>query len=167
MTAANDNRNSIVRLADEEPTLRHPRRQIGILVASDDQTITYAHYGAHEQVAGPHVHHQHTDAFYVLEGELIFEIGSESETITLSSGGFVAVPPGVVHSFRTTGDHPARRLTIHAPDGGFAAFMRGVRDGLGTEWDIAPGLADGGLPASNAIVRPPTPAASVESTFVC
>ena len=88
-------------------------------------------------MAGPHVHSQHTDAFYVIEGELTFEIGRESEALTVSSGGLVAVPPGVAHSFRNDSDRPARWLTIHAPDGGFAAFMRGVRDGVNVEWDIA------------------------------
>jgi hypothetical protein len=29
-------------------------------------------------------HHEHTDAFYVLEGELTFEIGREAKTITRS-----------------------------------------------------------------------------------
>ena len=104
-------------------------------------------------MAGPHVHHEHTDAFYVLEGELTFEIGGEGKTMTVSSGGFVAVPPEVAHAFRNDGDRPARWLTIHAPDGGFAAFMRGVRDGVEVEWDISAVPADGGLPASEAIFR--------------
>ena len=85
----------------------------------------------------PHIH-QHTEAFYVLEGELTFEVGAEHETITIGAGGFVAAPPGVAHSFRTAGSHPARWLIIHASDGGFAAFMRGIRDGVKVEWDIAP-----------------------------
>ncbi len=101
------------------------------------------------------MHHHHTDAFYVLEGELTFEIGRESTTVTVSSGGFVAVPPGVVHSFRV-GDHgPARWLTIHAPDGGFAGFMRGMRDGFEVKWDIADPPIGGGLPASAATVTQP------------
>ena len=105
-----------------------------------------------EAVAGPHVHHEHTDAFYVLEGELTFVIGREEESITVPAGGFVAVPAGVAHSLRNAGDRPARWLTIHAPDGGFAAFMRGIRDGVEVDWDISPVPADGGLPASEAIV---------------
>ena len=104
------------------------------------------------KVAGPHVHHEHTDAFYVLEGELTFEIGREAKTITLSSGGFVAVPPGVAHSLRNGSDRPARWLTIHAPDGGFAAFMRGVRDGIKVEWDISAVGAGVGLPACQALI---------------
>ena len=143
----------IVPITDGEPILRREKREISILVASEEVTITHARCPAGEQVAGPHVHHEHTDAFYVLEGELTFEIGREAKTITVSSGGFVAAPPEVAHSLRNDSDRPARWLTIHARDGGFAAFMRGIRDGVEVEWDISAVPADGGLPASEAIVR--------------
>ena len=143
----------IVPITDGEMILRREQREISILVASEGVTITHARCLAGEQVAGPHVHHEHTDAFYVLEGELTFEIGREAKTITVSSGGFVAVPPEVAHSFRNDGDRAARWLTIHAPDGGFAAFMRGIRDGVEVEWDISAVPPDGGLPESDAIVR--------------
>ena len=135
-----------------EPILRGGKREVDIVVAREELTITHARYAAGEQVAGPHVHHEHTDAFYVLAGELTFEIGREAETVTVGAGGFVAAPPGVVHSFRTSGDRPARWLTIHTPDGGFAEFMRGIRDGVSVEWDISPVPTDRGLPASEAIV---------------
>lgn len=135
-----------------EPILRTSAREISIVLAREDLTVTHARYVPGEQVAGPHVHHRHTDAFYVLEGALTFEIGREAATITVAAGGFVAAPPGLAHSFRTAGDRPARWLTIHAPDGGFAAFMRGLRDGVEVEWDIAAVSDDGGLPASCAIV---------------
>jgi mannose-6-phosphate isomerase-like protein (cupin superfamily) len=134
--------------------LRSEKREIGILVARKEVTITHARYSAGEQIAGPHVHHEHTDAFYVLEGELTFELGREAERVRVSSGGFVAVPPGLAHSFRNDGDHPARWLTIHAHDGGFAAFMRGARDGVEVEWDISEVPAEGGLAPSDAIVSP-------------
>ncbi len=144
----------IVPITDEEAILRCETREISILVAREEITITEARYAAGEQVAGPHVHHQHTDAFYVLEGELTFELGREPETLIVSSGGFVTAPPGVAHSFRNDSDRPARWLTIHAPDGGFAAFMRGAREGVEVEWDISATPAGGGLPASEAIVSP-------------
>ena len=141
-------------ISDGETILHQKNREISILVARDEVTVTHARYAAGERVAGPHVHDGHTDAFYVLEGELTFEIGRERATTTVSAGGFVAAPPGVAHSFHNAGDRPARWLTIHAHDGGFAAFMRGLRDGREVEWDIAAVPADGGLPASNAIVKP-------------
>ena len=132
---------------------RTAQREIRILVASEHVTITEATYAAGERVAAPHVHGEHTDAFYVLDGELTFEIGCEATTITVSSGGFVAVPPGVAHSVRNAGDRPARWLTIHARDGGFAAFMRGLRDGVEVEWDIAAVPRDGGLSAGATVIR--------------
>ena len=142
-----------VPITDGEAILRRENQEISILVATDDVTITHAWCSAGEQVAGRHLHREHTDAFYVLEGELTFEIGREARTITVSSGGFVAAPPDLAHSLRNDGDRPARWLTIHAPDGGFAAFMRGLRDGVEVEWDISAVPPDGGLPAREAIVR--------------
>ncbi len=144
-----------VPIGEQEPILRGDRREISLLVAGEDLSITLASYASGGRVAGPHIHHQHTDAFYVLEGELTFEIGAEPETLTLGAGGFVAAPAGVAHSFRTANDQPTRWLTIHAGDRGFASFMRGIRDGAKTEWDIAPVPADGGLPVHHAIVSRP------------
>jgi quercetin dioxygenase-like cupin family protein len=135
-----------------EAILRGDEREIDLLVATEAVTITRARYATRDQVAGPHIHREHADAFYVLEGELTFEIGQERAVITVSAGGFLVVPPGVAHSFRHDSDRPARWLTIHAPDGGFAAFMRGLRDGVEVEWDISAVPADGGLSASAAVV---------------
>jgi quercetin dioxygenase-like cupin family protein len=140
-----------VPIGAQEPILRSDSREISLLVADETLSVTYASRAPGERVTDPHVH-QHTEAFYILEGELIFEVGSERDAITVGAGGCVAAPPGVVHAFRTAGDHPARWLIIHASDGGFAAFMRGVRDGVKVEWDIAPVPPDGGLSADHAIV---------------
>jgi quercetin dioxygenase-like cupin family protein len=137
---------------EEEAILRGEEREIGILAAHEELTITRARCSPGEQVAGPHVHNEHTDAFYVLEGELTFEIGSERQMIVIPAGGFVAVPAGVAHSLGNRGEHAARWLTIHAPDGGFAAFMRGIRDGVEVSWDISAVPADGGPPASDAMI---------------
>ena len=145
---------AFVSIGMQEPILRRDSREINILVADENLSLTYASREAGERVADPHVH-QHTEAFYVLEGELTFEVGAERETVTIGAGGIVAVPPHVPHSFRPAGGHRARWLIIHASDGGFAAFMRGIRDGVTVEWDIAPVPLDGGLPANHAIVTRP------------
>ena len=92
----------IVPIIGGEPILRSEKRDISILVASEEVTITEAQYAPGEQVAAPHVHHEHTDAFYVLEGELTFEIGREAKTITVSSGGFVAAPPAAASRMAAT-----------------------------------------------------------------
>lgn len=144
-----------VPVSEREPISPDGTRAVSLLLATENLTITQARYAPGERVAGPHIHRGHTDAFYVLEGELTFEVGRSAETITVGAGSLVAAPPGVAHSFRTTGDRPARWLTLHAHDGGFAAFMRGLRDGVRIAWDIAPVPGDGGLPASHAVVSRP------------
>jgi quercetin dioxygenase-like cupin family protein len=70
----------------------------------------------------PHYHERHTDAFYVLEGELEFTLGRE---IVLGTAGTVVVaPPGVVHAFSPTGRGRVRFLNVHAPDSGFVEYLR-------------------------------------------
>jgi uncharacterized RmlC-like cupin family protein len=81
--------------ASGEQIMHSPARQGSFVIEREGLTITHARYAAGEHVAGRHIHHQHTDAFYILEGEVIFEIGPEAEPITVSAGGFVAAPPGL------------------------------------------------------------------------
>src|SRR3954469_5945791 len=71
----------------------------------------------------PHTHADHTDSFYVLEGEVEFTI--EDEVVRAGPGAFVAAPPGTLHGFRNPGPGMARVLNLHAPDAGFAAGVRG------------------------------------------
>jgi mannose-6-phosphate isomerase-like protein (cupin superfamily) len=76
----------------QEPILRRDSREISLLVADENLSLTYAGRAAGERVTDPHVH-QHTEALYVLEGELTFQLGAEREQITIGAGGFVAAPP--------------------------------------------------------------------------
>src|SRR5919197_2483893 len=63
----------------------------------------------------PHVHEGEDDAFYILEGELIFTV--EGRDMAAPPGTFVLVPPGIEHAFRNKGATPVRMLNIHAPGG--------------------------------------------------
>jgi mannose-6-phosphate isomerase-like protein (cupin superfamily) len=88
-------------------------------------TITFRATGADHNVAElvaqpgfaptPHIHRVHQELFYVLEGVFDFLVGDE--TTRLGAGGFVAVPPGVVHDFYNPGPEPARLLGIATPGG--------------------------------------------------
>jgi mannose-6-phosphate isomerase-like protein (cupin superfamily) len=71
--------------------------------------------------------------FYVLGGELTFELGPEGEAVRAGGGAFVMVPPGVVHSFRNDGPADADFLNLHAPSKGFADHLRA--GGGGGEFD--------------------------------
>jgi mannose-6-phosphate isomerase-like protein (cupin superfamily) len=83
-----------------------------------------------------HLHKRHSDSFYVLEGELEFQVGEE--TVHATAGAYVLAPPGVPHSFRNRGTVPARALNLHTP-GGFAQYWRELAElrAAGTEPDDA------------------------------
>jgi quercetin dioxygenase-like cupin family protein len=70
----------------------------------------------------PHVHENHVDSFYVLEGEVEFTIGDETRRV--GPGTWVAAPPGVHHGFSIPGPDNAHFLNIHAPGRGFIASIR-------------------------------------------
>src|SRR4029453_4974415 len=74
---------AVIDLQATEAIVRGDDREISILVAREDLTIMHSRSPAGERVAGLHVHHEHTDAFYVLEGELTFEVGREEREITV------------------------------------------------------------------------------------
>jgi quercetin dioxygenase-like cupin family protein len=130
-------------------------RDVELLAVREDITITRSRYGPGERGPDPHVHREHTDAFIVLDGELTFALGPEREPRRVPAGGFVAVPPNLVHSFWNEGGADARFLNLHAPDAGFAAYMRASRDGHEASFDSFDPPPDGGLPAANAIVLGP------------
>ncbi len=62
-----------------------------------------------------HVHQAEDDAFYVLDGELVF--AAEGEEVVAGPGTFVLVPPGVEHTFENRTDEIARFVNVHAPAG--------------------------------------------------
>ena len=69
------------------------------------------------------MHHDEHEAFYVLEGEIEFQVG-ETKSIG-GPGTFVAAPPGVQHTFTNGGGH-SRLLNIHAPSADFHHWLREV-----------------------------------------
>lgn len=50
-------------------------------------------------VAPPHVHDNAEEAFFVLEGDLVFTLGDDDTEITAPPGTYVYIPPGTRHSF--------------------------------------------------------------------
>jgi quercetin dioxygenase-like cupin family protein len=123
------------------------RREVVILAARPELTVTWSRYAGGERGPGPHIHREHSDSFSVLAGELTFTVGPDAERVTVGPGGFVAVPPGVVHTFSNESDADACWLNFHAPDMGFAAFLR-----TGSAWDSFDAPPDGGPPATGVIV---------------
>jgi mannose-6-phosphate isomerase-like protein (cupin superfamily) len=140
------------RESGEEVTRRAGREAV-LLTARPQLTVTAYRLAPGQDGPAPHVHHRHTDAFYMLDGELSFVLGPDRERITVGAGGLVAAPPGVVHTFANQSGAEVSFLNLHAPDGGFADYMRGLRDGdPEASFDTDDPPPDGGRPLSEAIV---------------
>jgi quercetin dioxygenase-like cupin family protein len=140
---------------DGETIAAAERRAVVLLSASDELTVTWSLYGPGERGPSVHVHREHTDSFYVLTGELTFELGPDAERVRAPAGSWVTVPPNVVHTFVNASDADATWLNFHAPDKGFAAYLRAARDGAQEPWDSFDPPADGGRPIAEVVVRAP------------
>ena len=115
--------------------------RLRLLAQSPDQPIAITDITVPPGFPGP-VRHRHasmTDIFYVLEGELAFDLGGEWRV--LGPGSFVLVPPGVAHTFANRGSRAGpgpQHLPASRPravpeggvqtDGGGAPLVAG-RDG--------------------------------------
>ena len=132
-------------------------RDVVLLGGDPAMAITFSRYGPGERGPDLHVHREHTDAFYVLEGELTFALGPDGAETTVDAGTYVAVPPNVGHGFLNASDADVRWLNFHTPDAGFADYMRGARDGRTVAWDSFDMPQDGGLPASLVTIVPGPP----------
>jgi quercetin dioxygenase-like cupin family protein len=131
-------------------------RTVRVKVDVDAIAVTETRYEPGERGPDAHVHRRHTDAFYVFDGVLVFELGPERTRVEAPAGTFVSAPRGVVHSFRNDGPARARFLNFHAPGEGFGAYLRAMRDGEDGDWfDQFDAPADGGRPLSDAAVRRP------------
>ena len=131
-------------------------RNVRILLDHDLADVTWTRYEPGELGPGPHIHKQHADAWYVLEGELTFGVGRGGEELHQAPAGtHVLVPASVIHTFRN--DHPetSRFLNIHAPSMGFAESLRASRDGREFHWDSFDPPEDGGRPTGDVVVRGP------------
>ncbi len=63
----------------------------------------------------PHLHTREDETFYVLEGEITFQMGGEK--LAAGPGTFVNMPIGNPHSFKNETDQTAKMLISYAPAG--------------------------------------------------
>jgi quercetin dioxygenase-like cupin family protein len=146
----------LLRPGEGEAVADSPQKTLLLLVDHEALALTWFRYPAHEDGPARHIHKTHTDAFYVLSGEVSFRVGpDQSHVVRGTAGTFVAAPPGVVHTFANASSEEATFLNIHAPNAGFADMLRARRDGRHRDadrFDQHPPPPDGGKPLSEAIV---------------
>lgn len=129
-----------------------PHRRVELI--SDDETLnaTWSRFGPHTVGADLHVHHHHSDFFYVLDGQLTVRLGVEDEPVLVPAGTLAHVPPFVVHGFRNDSDADVHYLNFHAPGERFAEYLRALRDGRSLSYDQHDPPDDGGRPTSDAAI---------------
>jgi quercetin dioxygenase-like cupin family protein len=98
---------------------------------SDDQVaVIEGSVPAHWE--GPPLHfHDHDEGFYVLDGELTFEVNGER--LTARQGEFAFAPRGSHHALANLSDAPARYIVICTPAGFERYFERLTAEQAGVE----------------------------------
>lgn len=83
--------------------------------------------------SGPplHVHPTHGEGFYVLSGELSFQI--DDEVISGGPGTWAFAPPDVPHTLANLSDQDGRLLCLFTPAGFERRFERILAEQTGTE----------------------------------
>ncbi len=114
-------------LADTEGRTAAPLNIVGeeTLVKvgpADSQNQFAAFHLVAPPMSGPplHVHSREDEWFYVLDGELVFELDGARSTV--AAGGSVWLQRGVVHRYQNFTDRDARLLIVTAP-GDFHGFF--------------------------------------------
>jgi mannose-6-phosphate isomerase-like protein (cupin superfamily) len=99
---------------------------------------THGHLGLFENIIQPggtapvlHIHRQMEELFYVVEGEVEIQVGTQK--VQGQPGAFVLVPRGTPHTFANTGKTPAKLLIMFCPAGErekyFAGLAELIKDG--------------------------------------
>src|SRR5450755_4182906 len=88
------------------------------LATGEDTNGKYALWEAIVPPGGgppPHVHSREEEGFYILEGEITFQINGER--VVATAGMFANMPVGTPHSFKNESSKPAKMLISVAPAG--------------------------------------------------
>lgn len=149
-----------------ETTTDRPGRIVQIKLGLPELAMTESRYGQDESGPAAHVHRRHEDCFWVLEGQLTFEVGAERSRMRAGPGDFALMPRGVVHTFRNERRGDARFLNFHAPDAGFVSQLRArasardedERRSAAEEFDTFDPSPDGGRPAAECWCAAPATA---------
>ena len=115
------------------PTIRNPNQGRTVAVVGDVYRFlatgdeTNGKYAMWEAIVPPgggpplHVHSREEEAFYILEGEIMFTVNGEK--VVALAGMFANMPVGTPHSFKNESDQPAKMLISVAPAGLEKMFM--------------------------------------------
>jgi mannose-6-phosphate isomerase-like protein (cupin superfamily) len=107
---------TIVRLAETEVVKFGPDAVYQPIIG-DDAGSTPVRTGIQTSQPGyaaPMHSHPYVEILHILEGVAeAWTAGTEDRPVRLEAGDTIAMPPGVLHSFRVVGDRPMRLLGTH------------------------------------------------------
>jgi quercetin dioxygenase-like cupin family protein len=63
----------------------------------------------------PHIHSREEESFYVLDGQMTFQLGDDR--FVVEAGTFLNMPVGSLHCFKNESDRPVRMILSVAPAG--------------------------------------------------
>jgi len=109
------------------------------LATSEETGGRYAMFEATVLPGGgppPHIHRREDETFYVLEGEITFQVGDNRRVAR--PGTFIHMPIGNQHAFKNETDQPAKMLISFAPAGLEGMFFEVGRDLAAGEMPDAP-----------------------------
>ena len=119
-----------------------PRLQTKVLVRSEQSSgrVSVIENVVPARAKGPFLHkHDFDEAFYMLDGELTFQVADELVTVRACEMAFA--PGGVAHTFTNRTDAPARYLLVCTPAGFERYFARIAAEQQGVEppdWALQP-----------------------------
>jgi quercetin dioxygenase-like cupin family protein len=105
----------------EGQRLERQDRSFRLLAVLPDLEIVEATFEYGWEGVDPHAHSDHTDSFYVIEGEVEFLV--DGQWLRGGPGTFFSAPRAIEHRFRNPGPGRIRVLNIHAPNTGFVERM--------------------------------------------
>src|SRR5207245_4781297 len=111
-------RQAIVTLPGKGPTIAVVGDVYRFLATGKDTNGAYALMEASVAPGGgppPHVHSREEESFFILEGEILFQLGDKR--LIGTTGMFANIPVGLLHSFKNESNRPARMLISVAPAG--------------------------------------------------
>ena len=119
-----------------------PNLTTNVLLRSEetDGHVSVTEIAVPPHSAGPPLHtHDFDEAFYMLEGELLFQVEDARET--KGAGEVSFAPRNVAHALANPGDAPARYVLVCTPAGFERHWARMAADAAGIEppeWALQP-----------------------------
>jgi quercetin dioxygenase-like cupin family protein len=118
------------------------RAPINVLLRSEQSggVVSVIESGSLPGFGGPPLHHHDFhETFYVIEGELTFQLGDE--LFRAKAGDIAFAPRGVLHTYANLSDAPTRNLIVCTPAGFERYFARMAAERRGEkppEWALQP-----------------------------